>query len=200
MPHLTDSRPFLMEVETVAERPGVLLYFDILPALDKLPHKAVGELLLKALHYAQDGIDPVFDDSALGFAWAFLKPAIDRDGVVYRDKRLRGDWLTYCRQCKRDGIEPLDFETWRERVDNGTLQAVDVALPTTNTTPASSTTPSPTHNQHHGDSAAQPPSARWERKRNRSTPDGPETIKKDMERIRRLMEREREDGENNGKE
>lgn len=137
----------------MAERPGVLLYFDILPALDKLPHEAVGELLIKALHYAQDGVEPVFDDSALVFAWAFLKPAIDRDGVVYRDKRLRGDWLTYCRQCKRDGIEPLDFETWRERADNGTLQPVDVPLPTT------TTSPSPTHNQYHGDSAAQPPSA-----------------------------------------
>ena len=102
-------------------RPGLLLYFDILPALDKLPREAVGELLLKALHYAQDGAEPVFDDASLGFAWAFLKPAIDRDGAAYDEKRQRGDWLTYCRQCKRDGVDALDFETWRERTDNGTL-------------------------------------------------------------------------------
>lgn len=41
-------------------RPGLLLYFDIVPALDQLPSNAVGELLLKALHYAQDGAEPVF--------------------------------------------------------------------------------------------------------------------------------------------
>ena len=141
-------------------RPGLLLYFDILPALDKLPHEAVGELLLKALHYAQDGVELTFDDTSLGFAWAFLKPAIDRDGVAYQDKRQRGDWLTYCRQCKRDGEQPLDFETWRERTDNGTLHTVDVALPTTtHNQPSANTTPAPTQsrNQHHSDSAAQPP-------------------------------------------
>lgn len=183
----------------MAERPGVLLYFDILPALDKLPPAAVGELLLKALHYAQDGVEPVFDDASLGFAWAFLKPAIDRDGVVYRDKRLRGDWLTYCRQCKRDGIEPLDFETWRERVDNGTLQPVDVPLPTTSPTPISTPTPSPTHNQHHGDSAAQPPSARGRKKNhfNQTIPDNPATYQRDIDRLRRILEEERK-GEERG--
>lgn len=120
-------------------RPGMMLYFDILPALDKLPSSAVGELLLAALHYAQDGIEPAFEDSSLGFAWAFLRPAIDRDGATYEGKRLKGDWLTYCRQCKKDGVDALDFETWHERVDNGTLHTVDVSttapIPTTTTTP-----------------------------------------------------------------
>lgn len=143
-------------------RPGLLLYFDILPALDKLPHEAVGELLLKALHYAQDGVEPTFEGSALTFAWAFLRPVIDRDGAAYDEKRQRGDWLTYCRQCKRDGIDALDFDTWRERIDNGTLQPVDVALPTTtHNQPNSNTPPSSAQRQLQpiGDSAAQLPSA-----------------------------------------
>lgn len=112
-------------------RPGLLLYFDILPALDKLPHAAVGELLLTSLHYAQDGVEPTFEDSSLEFAWAFLRPSIDRDGTMYETKRLKGEWLVYCKQCKRDDVQPLDFDTWRERADNGTLRAVDVSLPTT---------------------------------------------------------------------
>lgn len=126
-------------------RPGLMLYFDILPALDKLPNAAVGELLLAALHYAQDGIEPTFEDSSLGFAWAFLRPSIDRDGVTYEGKRLKGDWLTYCRQCKKDGVDALDFETWRERVDNGTLQTPTAPIPTTTTspTPTPSTTTTP---------------------------------------------------------
>lgn len=96
-------------------RPGVMLYFSILPALDSLPPASAGTLLLAAMHYAQDGREPTFEDGTLSFAWPFLKPSIDRDGEVYDEKRLRGEWLTYCRQCKRDGNEALDFETWRQR-------------------------------------------------------------------------------------
>lgn len=96
-------------------RPGVMLYFSILPALDSLPPASAGTLLLAAMHYAQDGKEPVFEDSTLSFAWSFMKPSIDRDSDVYEEKRLRGEWLTYCRQCKRDGNEPSDFETWRQR-------------------------------------------------------------------------------------
>ena len=129
-------------------RPGLLLYFDIVPALDKLPLDAVGELLLKALHYAQDGVEPVFDDASLGFAWAFLRPSIDRDGAAYQDKRLKGDWLVYCRRCKQDGTQALSFEMWRQHIDNGTLQSVDATSPTPSTTstqnqPSSNTSPTP---------------------------------------------------------
>lgn len=128
-------------------RPGMMLYFDILPALDKLPSSAVGELLLGALHYAQDGVEPAFEDSSLAFAWAFLRPAVDRDGAAYDEKQKRGDWLTYCRQRKKDGVDALDFETWRERVDNGTLRYVDVSLPTTTTSPSPTTSTTPTQKQ-----------------------------------------------------
>ncbi len=96
-------------------RPGVMLYFSILPALDSLPPASAGTLLLCAMHYAQDGQEPVFEDATLAFAWALLKPSIDRDGQCYDEKRLRGEWMTYCRQCKRDGNEAVDFETWRQR-------------------------------------------------------------------------------------
>ena len=96
-------------------RPGIMIYFSVLPALDSLPPAAAGTLLLAAMHYAQDGQEPVFEDSTLNFAWAILKPSIDRDGEVYDEKRLRGEWMTYFRQCKRDGNEAADFETWRKR-------------------------------------------------------------------------------------
>lgn len=96
-------------------RPGVMLYFSVLPALDSLPPASAGTLLLAAMHYAQDGQEPIFEDSTLSFSWAFLKPSIDRDGETYSEKRQRGEWLTYCRQCKRDGIDSMDFETWRQR-------------------------------------------------------------------------------------
>lgn len=102
-------------------RPGVMLYFSILPALDSLDPASVGTLLLAAMHYAQDGREPSFEQGTLAFAWAFLKPTIDRDGEAYVEKRQRGEWLTYCRQCKRDGNEPIDFATWQKRYDTDAL-------------------------------------------------------------------------------
>lgn len=103
-------------------RPGVMLYFSVLPALDSLPPASAGTLLLAAMHYAQDGQEPVFEDSTLAFAWAILKPSIDRDAEVYDEKRLRGEWMTYCRQCKREGNDAVAFETWRQRTDTDPLR------------------------------------------------------------------------------
>lgn len=121
-------------------RPGLLLYFDLVPALEKLPPASVGELLLAALHYAREGTEPTFEETALEFAWAFLRPSIDRDGEAYESKRQRGDWLVYCRGCKKDGAEPLSFEDWKQRSVNDTLRRVDATLPTTTTTTTTTST------------------------------------------------------------
>lgn len=121
-------------------KPGVMIYFDILPALEKLPIEKTGALLMAALKYAHTGQAPTFDDAVLDFAWMLIKPSIDRDGEAYKKKREHGAWLTYCRQCKQDGIKPLDFETYRQRTDNELLQDSNDTLPT----PTPSPTPSPT--------------------------------------------------------
>ena len=62
----------------------------------------------------------------------------------------------YCKRCKRDDVQSLDFDTWRERVDNGTLHTVDVLLQSpTAPKPTTSTTPSPSPNNSEG--ADKPP-------------------------------------------
>ena len=124
-------------------KPGTMFYFDILPALEKLSVEKVGTLFLASMRYAQTGEVPSFDDIVLDFAWELIKPGIDRDSRRYEDKRARGDWLTYCRRCKQEVVEPMDFETWREHTDNGTLQSDTDTLPTTSPTPTTSSTPTP---------------------------------------------------------
>lgn len=71
-------------------RPGVMLYFDIIPALDTIPPDVAGKLLLGALHYARDGVEPSDGDPSLSFAWPFLKSSIDRDGDAYEENGIRG--------------------------------------------------------------------------------------------------------------
>jgi len=144
-----------------------MLYFDILPALDTLPKEAVGELVLAALHYVHDGIDPNFEDTSLKFAWAFLRPSVDRDGAAYDEKRIKGEWLAYCKRCKKGGTEPLDFDTWCQRTDNAEQRVDNEAQrtdnapldsePTTTTTPSTTTTTTPSPNKE-GVGAGKPPS------------------------------------------
>ena len=106
-----------------------------------MPRDKVGVLFLAAMRYAKTNDEPEFDDELLNFAWALIRPSIDRDAEKYEDKRLRGEWLTYCRKCKQDGTQPLDFETYRQQCVNGTLRADTSTQPTTSTTPSTTTTP-----------------------------------------------------------
>lgn len=135
-------------------RPGILFYFDLLPALDTLQAEDVGTLFLAAMHYAKDDKEPKFANPALSFAWALIRPSIDRDGSAYREKKDRGEWLTYCRECKRVGTEPLLFDDWRQRTVNGTLSGATKPLPTTAT--ATTTTQLNTESNI-GIGAAKPP-------------------------------------------
>lgn len=145
-------------------RPGVMLYFSVLPALDSLPTASAGMLLLAAMHYAQDGQEPVFEDDTLTFAWAILKPSIDRDGEVYDEKRLRGEWMTYCRQCKRDGNEAADFETWRQRTVTESLRAdtdtqpISISNPMSISMSVSDSVPMSVSKPNKGKGADKPPS------------------------------------------
>lgn len=64
----------------MSDRSGVVLYFDVLPALKYLDVKQKGRLFEAILEYAENGKAPDFsDDPILGLAWCFIGPRIDRE-------------------------------------------------------------------------------------------------------------------------
>lgn len=65
--------------------PGVLLYFDILPALRLLSQAEKGALFEAILEYGEFGAIPDFEGS-LGVAWAFIQPRLEADLSNYADK------------------------------------------------------------------------------------------------------------------
>lgn len=67
------------------ERPGVLIYFSLRPAIKRLTLEEKGKLFEAILDYAQSGVYPDFD-GVLGICWDFVQPLIDADGEAYRDK------------------------------------------------------------------------------------------------------------------
>ena len=65
------------------KRPGVMLYFDWLPSLQKLSLEEQGQLLMAVLTYAQTGKAPEFGDRLMDYAWAAIQPHIDADEQRY---------------------------------------------------------------------------------------------------------------------
>ena len=68
------------------EKPGVMLYFDRLPYLNRMDDVQRGRLFLWIMEYAQYGVVPEIEDPMLGMAWDMVKPAIDLDTERYEAK------------------------------------------------------------------------------------------------------------------
>lgn len=77
----------------MAERPGMMIYFDDWKSLFSfISYEQLGRLLFAAIVYCTEEKEVVFsDDKALAMAWAMLKPKIDRDEARYYEKTGGGE-------------------------------------------------------------------------------------------------------------
>lgn len=97
------------------KRPGIIIYFDMLPALDQLSDEQLGKVHRASLHYAANGTIPDFNDEPfLKFVWELKKARIDADGISYQEKAASNLFGTYCREAKKRGIEPVSYSFWSE--------------------------------------------------------------------------------------
>ena len=133
-------------------RPGVMLYFETLQAIEELEAEDAKQIMSAILHYSRDGELPALQGT-LAAVWSLIRSGLDRDRSRYGEKQVRGLWLTYCRKCKSAGDTPLSFEEWvSSQHDNTTLplvertvnEAVNVASPTTTPSPTTTVSPSGT--------------------------------------------------------
>lgn len=69
----------------MAQRPGIMLYFSVRPALKRLSAEQKGQLFDAILDYGESGLLPDFD-GVLGVCWDFIQPMIDKDAENYREK------------------------------------------------------------------------------------------------------------------
>lgn len=105
------------------ERPGTMIYHDILPAVESLSREAAGELFVAILRYGKYGEIPDFSQSeGLNVAWNFVRPRIDRDKDRYAERILRNTYGLYKRESNRRGEEPLSFESWYQKIYLPTLE------------------------------------------------------------------------------
>lgn len=134
-------------------KPGVMIYFDIIPLIEEMNPENAGQLFLAILKYAQYGEIPSLSGLARS-VWPFIKSLVDRDSRRYDIARKKKQWATYCRDAKRRGEEHLDFDLWLNEngrsplinADNHSSSLMiddDECYPTT-TTPTSTPSPPPT--------------------------------------------------------
>jgi len=69
----------------MAKQPGVMLYFEIRPCLERLSMDQQGQLFRAILDYGEWGVEPDFQ-YMLGIAWDFIKPRLDRDKEHYEER------------------------------------------------------------------------------------------------------------------
>ena len=124
----------------MSQRPGVMLFFDIRPALKRLTIEERGQLFEAILDYGELGLLPEFE-GGLGIVWDFIQPRIDQDAERYADKVLKNKYSAYVREAKKADIQPAEFETWRTDPDSF-YQAISSDVkryPTTTTAPTPTT-------------------------------------------------------------
>ena len=120
----------------MAERPGVMLYFDIEPGLKMLDDPQRGQLLAAIMEYAHFGAVPDFADPLLSMAWSFVKTSIDRDGERYEKavtkKKISGITSDFKRNyAPKHGIDPDDEDALSEYIRQRMLTPVEESRPTT---------------------------------------------------------------------
>ena len=97
-------------------RPGVMFYFDIRPCIRRLNLADKGQLFEAILDYAENGVEPELD-GALGVAWDFIQPRIDRDSAQYEQKTEKNRYATFTRELKKQGHDAITFDDWKALTD-----------------------------------------------------------------------------------
>lgn len=124
-------------------RPGIMVYFDMMGPLSKLPDADKGRLFWAMLEYGKSGIVPQFEGMALDLAWEFVKPKIDADSEAYNRTVLKRQYATFCRDCKKRGEPEITFDEWLMTIGDHRHHVISGDTkwyPTTTTATATSTT------------------------------------------------------------
>lgn len=96
------------------QKPGIMLYFDMLPALDLLSDADCGVLLRAMLEYGRQKTVPELTDRT-SLVWPLIQMRLDRDEMQYMKTVTKRAYSAYVRWAKHHGEEPMDFLLWQEK-------------------------------------------------------------------------------------
>ncbi len=96
------------------EKPGVMIYFDIRPTIERLSDRDAGLLFRAILAYSQDGTVPDLPNR-LALVWPLVQMRLDADTKQYEKKVVKRRYAAYVRWAKRHEEQPMSFEDWMGR-------------------------------------------------------------------------------------
>ena len=97
-------------------KPGVMIYFDMLPMLERLSDKNAGILFRGILQYGATGEEPELPDK-LQLFWPLIQMRLNADDERYRMASNRGKYAAYTRWARKRGVEPLPYLEWACNMD-----------------------------------------------------------------------------------
>ena len=98
-------------------KPGVMFYFDVRPCIKRLDAAEKGRLFEAILDYGEFGVVPELD-GALGVAWDFIQPKLDRDSGRYDRQVEQRQYAVYVREAKKREETPMPFDAWKHEFSN----------------------------------------------------------------------------------
>ena len=129
------------------KRPGAMIYFADWRAVRRLSMEQRGELITAIMEFAENGVAQVSDDPLVAVVFDLLSEKVARDAATYRETCINRAYSTYCRECKKDGNEPVDRNTWYQLRSFDTMQdhseSIGIIQGETETEPETESEPEP---------------------------------------------------------
>ena len=129
----------------MAERPGIMVYFDLLDTLKDYSTEEAGQLFLAMLEYGTTGAIPEFEDRGMRTIWRSVQQKLDRDDEHYQETVEARQYAVFCREFKRkhgESSKPPSIEEWKKQMisfDNFDIQLQTQPSTTTTTATAKAT-------------------------------------------------------------
>lgn len=98
------------------QKPGVMIYFEVMPTIEKLSNAKAGLLFKAILEYGQDRKIPAFRNE-LDCIWPLIQARLDTDDLRYYQVAQKKRYAAYTRWAKKKGLEPLPYDCWLNEPD-----------------------------------------------------------------------------------
>lgn len=93
------------------EKPGVMIYFDLIPVLERLNTRQMGLLFQAILNYGKYRCVPDLP-SPLCLFWPLIQMHLDADDARYREVSNKRRYAAYVRWANQRDKEPMSYAEW----------------------------------------------------------------------------------------
>ena len=95
----------------MSNKPGVMVYFDLVHTLEMLSDQEAGILFRAIMYYGMDGTRTKLPPNLM-LLWPLIEMRINSDDARYNLKSQKKKYAVYVRWAKEHGQEPLSFNSW----------------------------------------------------------------------------------------